>query len=64
MSNPFEGAWKLISFETRTEEGDISYPWGRDSVGLYIFGGDGFSSVAVMAARRPNFASGDIRGNS
>ncbi len=61
MSNLFEGAWRLVSLETRTEEGDVSYPWGRDPVGLYIFGGDGFSSVAVMAARRPNFASGDIR---
>ena len=64
MANPFQGTWKLVSLETRTEDGAVSYPWGRDPVGLYIFGGDGFSSVAVMGAHRPRFASRDIRGGT
>jgi hypothetical protein len=58
------GAWRLLSFEFRNKDGQVSYPFGEDAVGYIIYSQDGYVSITIMSANRPKFASGDITGGS
>ena len=58
--NLFVGAWRLLSFEARTSSGEVSYPWGRDAVGVLLYGQDGYMAGSLMRADRANFKSADI----
>ena len=53
------GTWKLISSEFRRSDGEVTYPLGRDAVGLLMFGANGHVSVQIMRPDRPKFASSD-----
>jgi len=63
-SNRFVGAWHLISWETRSLEGEVSYPVGHDTVGYIIYSATGYMSVAIMFAQRQFFAAGDLLAGS
>ena len=63
-SNPLVGAWRLRSWENRSADGRVSYPLGRDAVGLIIYTEDGYLSVAIMRADREPFAAGDLLGGT
>ncbi len=53
-----------MSFESRTPDGVVNYPLGRDAKGYCIFTADGYMSVAVMSSKRPRYVSGDLLGGS
>lgn len=55
----FIGTWKLISFELRSSDGQITYPFEKKPVGYIMYNQDGFMSVTFMASERPKFASND-----
>ena len=55
----FTGAWRLISTEYRSEEGEVTYPFGRETIGQLMYDGKRNMSVQVIKAKRPNFASND-----
>ena len=59
-TSQFWGTWRLQSFEVRTSSGEVSYPFGRNATGHLIYSQDGYMTVAVMKANRPNFNSADI----
>jgi len=61
---PFVGTWQLVSFHIKTLDGKVSYPYGPDAVGYYIFSESGYMSVALMPTNRRMFAAGDIMGGS
>jgi len=56
----FAGAWKLISSEMRTSNGEIHYPLGEDCEGRMIFDAAGNFSAQLMRPGRPDFASDDL----
>jgi len=58
------GTWRLISWETTSADGSISYPFGRQAIGLIIYTDDGYMSVAIMYPDRERFAAGDLLGGS
>jgi len=58
----FIGTWKLISVETRDENGDLFRRGHR--TGYLLYSEEGYMSVAFMKEGRPTFASGDIRGGT
>ncbi len=58
----FIGAWKLISVETRDENGELFRRGHR--TGYLLYSEEGYISVAFMKEGRPTFASGDIRGGT
>lgn len=60
----FVGTWRLVSFEARTADGQVSYPWGKDTVGYIMYREDGYMSGSIMSANRPEFAAGGIKGGS
>jgi len=55
----FIGSWKLISSEFRRSDGQLTYPYGRDAVGILMYDANGHFSAQVMRSDRPAFASGD-----
>jgi hypothetical protein len=53
-SNPLVGTWRLLSWENRTLDGEVSHPLGGDASGYIAYTEDGYVFVAIMgAARRP-----------
>lgn len=63
-TNPFFGTWQLVSAETRTASGEVSYPFGRNARGYLIYGQDGYMAVAIMGADRIKFTTADVRGGT
>jgi hypothetical protein len=58
----FIGAWKLISVETRNENGELFRRGHR--TGYLLYNSGGYMSVSFMKEGRPTFASGDMRGGT
>jgi hypothetical protein len=54
------GSWKLVSFELRLPNGDVSYPFGRDPRGYLFYNAQGFMSAAFMGAERVKPQSADL----
>ena len=63
-SNPLFGAWKLKSLEARTQDGSVSYPWGKEVCGYVIFSPEGYFCVTIMNADRKRFSSQDMKGGT
>ncbi|MHC4216131.1 MAG: lipocalin-like domain-containing protein [Planctomycetota bacterium] len=57
--HPIVGTYKMVSFEGRTSDGDVSYPFGPDGVGCLTITADGYFFANVMHANRPHSASAD-----
>src|SRR5438105_3788302 len=62
--NPLIGTWRLLSFESRTADGEVTYPYGPDAVGYIMYNENGTMAVAIMSANRPKFAAGDMLGGT
>ena len=62
--NPLFGAWRLKSLETRTSDGSVSYPWGKETLGYVVISPEGYFCVAIMSANRRRFSSQDMKGGS
>ena len=58
----YVGAWRLLSVETRKEDGSL-YRSGKRT-GYLVYSADGYMSVAFMKDGRSNFASGDKSGGT
>ncbi len=63
-ANPLLGTWRLVSCETRAQDGAVDHPLGRDAVGLLIYTDDGHMSVSIARAVRRPFADGDLLGGT
>jgi hypothetical protein len=59
-SNPLVGTWRLVSWENVSTDGTISYPLGREAVGVIVYTDDGYMFVAIMCPDRQPFAAGDL----
>ena len=59
--NSFIGTWRLVSFEHRSADGQISYPWGQDAVGYLMYNKDGYMFVAAMSVNHRKFASEGLK---
>ena len=58
-SSTIVGVWKLVSFEFRKENGEITYPFGREARGTFIYTEGGRFSIQLMRKDRPKFAVRD-----
>jgi hypothetical protein len=56
----FIGTWKLVSWESRDGQGNISYPFGKEIVGYIMYSADGFMSVVIAKKNRTQFISKDF----
>ena len=64
MSRSLVGAWKLVTWERRSPNGDISYPYGEDVAGHLLYTDDGYMSASLMDNRRSNMSTDDLRAAS
>lgn len=55
--NRFIGAWRLVSFEEETIDGEIVYPYGENPIGSLIYDSSGRMSVQIMRRDREPFSS-------
>jgi len=60
----FVGTWKLVSLETRGENGKITYPFGKDALGYIMYSADGYVSVTIFPKNRRRFKTQDILGGT
>ena len=63
-ANPLIGTWRLIVWENRSVDGQISYPLGKDAMGYIMYNQDGYMSVAIMRPGRAPVTAGDLLGGS
>jgi len=45
-------------------DGQVTDPWGKNTVGYIMYNEDGYMSVSVMSANRSKFISGDMKGGT
>jgi hypothetical protein len=64
MTGSVVGTWRLKLWETRTADGRVAYPLGRDAVGYLIYTAGGYMAVTMMQVNRPAFASDDLLGGT
>ena len=55
------GTWRLVSFESRYENGEIRYPLGRKAIGQLSYSTEGNVSAVLVQPDRLPFTSGDMR---
>jgi Lipocalin-like domain len=58
------GAWRLVSWENRAADGQVTHPMGADALGYVIYTDDGRFSVTISRAGRAGFAAGDLLGGA
>lgn len=58
------GTWRLVAYEVRSEGGEVSQPFGTDTLGYLLYGADGHMSATVMRPGRPTFGAGDLLGGT
>src|SRR5215216_2045648 len=54
------GGWRLVSWENRAADGQITYPMGSDALGYLLYTADGRFSVTISRRGRAGFAAGDL----
>jgi hypothetical protein len=62
--NHLVGTWRLASWENRSADGQVTYPFGQDAAGYITYTEDGYMFVAIMTANRPLFTSEDPLGGN
>lgn len=55
------GTWKLVSVETRMDDGRSHASFGENPEGYVIYSADGFMSVTMQWSNRPKFSSQSAR---
>ena len=58
------GAWQLLSWENRADDGQVSYPMKTDALGSLLYTADGRFSVMISRAGRTRFDSDDLLGGA
>ncbi len=54
------GNWRLISAESHSTDGSISYGYGKEPLGLVVFAASGRLSLHLVDPDRRTFSSGDF----
>jgi hypothetical protein len=58
--NTLVGAWRLLPWENRAADGQVTYPMGTDALGSLLYTADGRFSVMISRSGRTLFATGDL----
>ena len=53
------GTWRLVSFETRYEKGEVEYPFGQNALGQLSYDTAGNMSAIVMKLGIPAFVTAE-----
>lgn len=50
----FAGTWKLVSWESKSTDGQIIHPFGENPIGYITYSESGYMSATIMKTHRPN----------
>ena len=56
---PIVGAWRLVSFQSRKDNGEVTYPFGEDARGTILYTSGGRFAVQLLRGARPRFEDPD-----
>ena len=54
------GTWRLVSCETRYQDGSVIHPMGDDAVGFLVYAADGYMAATLSRSNRPAFTTGEM----
>jgi Lipocalin-like domain len=54
------GAWRLVSWENRAADGQVTYPMGAGPIGYVLYAADGRFSITISRRSRAGFGAGDL----
>ena len=54
------GTWRLVSWETRYDDGNFIYPMGEDAMGFLVYAADGYMAATLSRRDRAHFTSGEM----
>jgi hypothetical protein len=54
------GGWRLVSWENRAADGQLTYPMGADALGYVLYTADGRFSITISRRGRAGFTAGDL----
>jgi hypothetical protein len=58
------GTWRLVSWENRGVDGQVTHPMGANPLGYLVYTPDRHFSVMISRASRPGFHVGDLLGGT
>jgi hypothetical protein len=58
------GAWRLVSWENRAADGQVTHPMGTNAIGYLLYSADGRFSVTISRRGRAGFTAGDLLGGT
>jgi hypothetical protein len=58
------GAWRLVSWQNRAADDQVSHPRGADALGYLIYTADGRFSVTISRSDRAKFTADDLLGGT
>jgi hypothetical protein len=58
------GGWRLVSWENRAADGQVTFPMGTDPIGYLLYTADGRFSITISRRGRARFAAGDLLGGT
>ena len=58
--NPLVGSWRLVSFHSKSSDGGVTYPWGKEVAGYITYTEGGRMAVVLQKRDRPLSGSGDL----
>jgi Lipocalin-like domain len=58
------GGWRLVSWENRAADGQVTYPMGTDPIGYLLYTADGRFSITISRRGRARSAAGDLLGGT
>jgi hypothetical protein len=59
------GTWRLVSYVEQDDDGGpVTFPLGRDAVGLIMYTTDGYMSAQLMRSVRHDYDQSDIGGGT
>lgn len=65
LHDHISGGWELVSYATQDDwGGPVTFPLGRDAVGLIMYTHDGYMSAQLMRLDRPDYDQPDTAGGT
>ena len=62
--HPIHGTWRLLSMESRTADGQVTYPYGHEATGFLTYADRSRMSIDIASSGRAPFDGGDLRGGT
>ena len=54
------GTWRLVSWETRYQDGSVIHPMGDAADGFLVYAADGYMAATLSRSNRPAFTTGEM----